>query len=75
MDRKQKCRKYYTDNKGYLCFFCKVKCTRDGDHNRSLEHLTKMSEALNIPIELIIPTNTYSRKCEIKRALKKEYLK
>ena len=55
MDHKEKCKKYYANNKGYICYFCKVRCTRDGLHNRSLEHLENMSKGLNIPIELIIP--------------------
>ena len=55
MNQKEKCKKYYANNTGYICYFCKVKCTRDGDHNKSLEHFEKMSKGLNIPIELVLP--------------------
>jgi hypothetical protein len=71
MDRIEIIKKRYVERYGYVCFFCKVKCTRDGKHNRSLEHLENMAKGLNVPMELIIPTNSFSRRCLIKNSINK----
>ena len=55
MDKKEKLREYYKQKSGYICFFCKVKCTKFGSHNKSLEHFKNMAIGLNVPIELLLP--------------------
>jgi hypothetical protein len=55
MDHKEKCKKYYAYKKGYICYFCNVKATTYGHHNKTLEHHINMAKHLNIPIELLFP--------------------
>ena len=70
MRDKEKTHRYYTDNTGYMCSFCGILCTRDGKHNKTMEHLIKMSEILNIPVEFVIPDEPYTKKCKIKKMKK-----
>ena len=63
MEHKENCKRYYIDRTGYVCYFCKVKCTKHGEHNKSLEHHINMAKCLNIHLEL-----TYTKKeIELKR--------